>query len=87
VVFTLDAGQTARRLTIYHLDYDRKTRKQEVEVTDSKTSQMLDKQVIDAFTDGRYQSWKIQGKVRVTIHRITGDNATIAGIFLDPVAK
>jgi hypothetical protein len=48
---------------------------------------MLDKQVIDAFTDGRYQSWKIQGKVRVTIHGITGDNATIAGIFLDPVAK
>lgn len=87
LVFDLDVGPTPRRMSIYHLDYDKKSRCQRITITDAITGAKLDEREIDNFADGRYQSWQIQGNVRVTIHKITGANATVAGIFLDPAEK
>jgi hypothetical protein len=87
LVFQLDIGNTPRRLSIYHLDYDKKSRRQSVEITDALTGDLLDKGEISDFTEGRYQSWQVSGKVRVTIRKIAGPNANISGIFLDPFDK
>ena len=87
LVFDLDAGPAPRRLSLYHLDYDRKARRQAVEIADAITGSVLDRREIGDFTEGRYQRWRVQGDIRVTIRRITGDNATIAGVFLDPLEK
>ena len=87
VVFALDCGTAPRRLSLYHLDWDKKNRVQEVEIADALRGVILDKQTISAFTGGRYQTWNVQGKVRVTIRRLRGDNASISGVFLDPPAN
>lgn len=87
VAFTVDVGESQRRLTIYHLDYDRKSRKQSVEIADALSGQVFDKREIANFSEGRYQSWQVQGRLRVTFHRASGDNATVAGIFFDPPEK
>lgn len=87
VVFTLDVGSAPCRLSIYHLDYDRKSRKQSVTIADAATGQVLDRHQVDDFAQGVYQSWRVQGLVRVTIGPIAGTNATIAGVFLDPLDK
>lgn len=84
VVFTLDAGETARRLSLYFLDWDQKKRVQEVEIQDPSNSKTLDKQTLSDFTGGRYLSWRVLGKVRVVIRRMSGVNAMISGIFIDP---
>lgn len=85
VSFTLDVGSTPRRLTLYCLDYDKQKRKQSVEITNAMTGQLLDKREIADFVQGRYQSWRIQESVRVTLRHISGPNATISGVFLDPL--
>jgi hypothetical protein len=87
VAFTLDAGPTPRRLTLYCVDYDTKSRKQTVELLDAITGRSLDKQVIEKFFKGRYLSWKIQGGVKVNVRKLAGNNAVISGIFLDPAGK
>ena len=85
LAFELDVGSTPRRLSLYHLDYDRKSRRQSVEITAAQTRVSLDKREIADFAEGLYQSWQVQGKIRVTIRHMAGDNAIIAGIFLDPM--
>ena len=84
VTFFLDVGPTSRRLTLYFLDYDRKERRQTIEIANAQGGQVLDKREIADFANGRYLSWKIQGKVKIILHKLAGDNACISGIFLDP---
>lgn len=85
VAFTLDVGATPRRLTIYSLDWDRKGRVQEIQIRDAIRSVTLDKQILSEFSEGRYQTWRVQGKIRVIIRCVKGVNATVSGVFLDPV--
>jgi hypothetical protein len=87
VAFVIDVGAAARRLSLYFLDYDRKNRKQTIEIADAQTGQVLDKREIADFANGRYLSWKIQGKVKITLRKLAGDNACISGLFLDPAGK
>ena len=85
LAFTLDLGATLHRLSLYFLDYDKKDRREAIQVSNAITGEVLDNRKIADFTSGRYLSWNIQGAVRVTLKKITGDNAMISGIFLDPV--
>ena len=87
VAFVIDVGAASRRFSLYFLDYDRKGRRQTIEIADAATGKALDKQTVEDFANGRYQSWKIQGKVKVTIRKIAGDNACVSGLFLDPAGK
>jgi hypothetical protein len=84
VAFIIDVGAAARRLSLYFLDYDRKGRRQTLEIADAMTGQALDKREIADFANGRYLSWKVQGKVKITLHKLAGDNACVSGLFLDP---
>ncbi len=81
--FTLDVGPAPRRLSLYFLDYDKKSRRQEVEISDGPTGRMLDRQEVKEFADGCYLTWQVQGSIRVVIRRLAGDNASFSGIFLD----
>jgi hypothetical protein len=58
-----------------------------VEIADAITGDLLDKREIADFTEGRYHSWQVSGKVRITIRKTAGPNANISGIFLDPVQR
>jgi hypothetical protein len=35
------------------------------------------------FQDARYLTWKIRGRVQVEIHKMTGVNAVLNGVFID----
>jgi hypothetical protein len=87
ITFSLDVGQTPRRLTLYCLDYDRKGRKESVELLDAITGKSLDRQTVEDFVGGKYLSWTVRGRVRVVVRKIAGVNAMVSGIFLDPAAK
>jgi len=81
--FALDVGSAPRRLSLYFLDYDKKSRREAVEIFDGPTGQMLDRQEIGEFADGCYLTWQVQGSIRVLIRRLAGDNASLSGIFID----
>jgi len=84
IAFTVDAGATPRRLSLYFLDFDRQGRQQEVELQDAQSHEVLDEREISDFSGGRYLSWLINNPVKVTIRQVSGENACIAGVFLDP---
>jgi len=71
-------------MTLYFRDYEKRSIKQEVEITDLVTGKALDKQVVENFTEGCYKSWKIQGYVKVAIRSAAGFSC-ISGVFFDPL--
>lgn len=85
LTFDLDVGPSPHKLSIYNLDWDQRSRVHEIDIIQPETQQPLDTQTVDHFAKGVYTSWKIQGKVKVVIHRVAGDNASVSGIFLDPM--
>jgi len=84
VAFTVDAGATPHRLSLYFLDFDRQGRQQEVELQDAQSLEVLDQREISDFSGGRYLSWLINNPLKVTIRQVSGENASIGGVFLDP---
>jgi hypothetical protein len=82
VVFEINAGTVPRRLSLYQFDWDSKEREQEVLLED-ETGRTLDRQTVKTFSGGSYLSWKVQGKLRVSINKASGQNANVSGIFLD----
>ena len=83
ITFTFNTRQNTQRMSLYFRDYEKKNIKQEVEIADFITGKVLDKQVMEKFTEGCYKSWKVQGYVRVTIRRTNETIASVSGVFLD----
>lgn len=84
ISLTLDAGNTLRQMTLYSLDWETKQRIQEVEIFDDVTGASLGRQTISEFGSGLYHSWKVQGKIRLTIRSLKGEDASVSGVFIDP---
>jgi hypothetical protein len=51
---------------------------------DAATDAVLDVQSLSAFTEGTYLVWDLKGRVRLRCTRLSGPNAVVAGLFLDP---
>ena len=83
VSFTLDAGHTPRRMTLYFLDYDKKGLKQRIEIIDAQTGKSLGQQDVPDSAQGCYQSWRIHGPIKVIARQLAGGSASISGLFLD----
>ena len=83
ITFTFNTRQNTQRMSLYFRDYEKRNIKQEVEIADFITGKVLDKQVMEKFTEGCYKSWKVQGYVRVTIRRTNETIASVSGMFLD----
>ncbi|MEW6158275.1 MAG: Ig-like domain-containing protein, partial [Verrucomicrobiota bacterium] len=70
-------------LSFYLLDWDSGARTMRVTVWDPVGNQLLDSLEISDFFQGKYLSWRVQGKVQISFEPIQG-NAVVSGIFLDP---
>ena len=80
------AGGQPQQLTLYLLDWDTANRRsQRIELRDADTGQVLDAQGVSEFSSGVYLTWRVRGKIRLTIQRLGVRNAVVSGIFLDPV--
>jgi hypothetical protein len=82
--FTLNAGDTVRRLSLYALDWERLDRVQEIEIRDDVHQELLGRQTVSAFADGRFLTWRVRGRIRVTIRSLQPTPATVSAVFFDP---
>lgn len=82
--FTLNAGDTVRRLSLNVLDWERLDRVQEIEIRDDVHQELLDRQTVSAFADGRFLTWRVRGRIRVTIRSLQQTPATVSAVFFDP---
>jgi hypothetical protein len=84
------ASDTAHRVTLYCLDWDRLGRKEKIEIVDPIANKTLHTYNLDSFGDGKYLTWEVRGHVLIKVIWIdsptsTIDNPVVSGIFLDPV--
>ena len=78
----------AHQVSLYGLDWDLNGRSEDIQVLDAATGAVLDTQDLNAYNNGTYLVWNIQGsvifRVKVTSH---WTNPALSGIFFDPAHK
>ncbi len=76
------------QLAIYAVDFDRKGRRETVEVHNSPSLILgAPVQVISHFSSGKYMIFDCHSSVRLNFEAIKGPNAVISGVFFDPPGK
>lgn len=76
----------AHQVALYGLDWDKNGRSQDIQVLDAESKAVLDTQDLNAYVNGKYLVWNIQGHV---IFRVTNTsrwtNPALSAIFFDPI--
>jgi len=71
-------------LSLYMLDWDHKNRRSAIELFDLGSKNLLAPvYMVRDYEDGKYVSIKLNQPVRVRIDQVRGDNAAVAGLFID----
>ena len=87
--FTVDVdltdGQT-HDLELYFLDWDSTSRSEQVTISNASTGVVLSTELVSSFHSGVYLAWDVSGNVLITITYLSGANAVLSGVFLNPTA-
>jgi hypothetical protein len=74
-------GQT-HPLALYLLDWDKKGRNEQVQITDATTGTVLDTESVSNFSTGQYLVWDASGDINIKITNLNSkDNAEVSGLF------
>ncbi len=85
--FTVDVDLTDGQqhdLELYFLDWDKQGRSEQVQITSAATGAVLSTQTVSSFQSGIYLDYAISGNVLITFTKLSGPNAVLSGLFLDP---
>jgi hypothetical protein len=70
-------------ISLYCLDWDHAERAQKIEILDGATRQVLHSHELQAFGEGIYTSYDINGHVTIRLTKLRSHNAVVSGIFFD----
>ena len=79
----LTDGQT-HGLELYFLDLNSTGRSEQVQISSGATGAVLNTELVTSFANGVYLDWDVSGSVVISITKISGPNAVLSGLFLDP---
>ena len=85
--FTVDVNLTDGKthdLELYFVDWNTTARSEQVQISDASTGAVLDTETVSSFHSGVYDNWQVSGHVVITITNLTGANAVLSGLFIDP---
>ena len=88
--FTVDVDFTDGKthdLELYFVDWDSTARSEQVQISDASTGAVLDTETVSSFHSGVYDNWQVSGNVLITITNLTGANAVLSGLFIDPTPR
>ena len=88
--FTMDvdlADGQAHDLSLYFLDWDNSGRVERVQISNAATGAVLELKTVSSFSKGVYLQWEVSGNILITITRVSGVNAVLSGLFLDPIDR
>jgi len=78
----------AHQVALYMVDYDLKRRSEKIDVVDPITGQLISgeqgQQNVTNFARGKYFIYELRGHVQLRVTRLSGPNAVVNGIFIDP---
>ena len=84
--FTVDVNLTdgkSHNIELYLLDYDSKSRGEQIQITNATTHAVLSTQDVSSFQGGVYMNYTISGNVLIKFTKLTGPNAVLSGLFFD----
>jgi glucose/arabinose dehydrogenase len=74
-------------VSLYFVDFDwRNQRVQNVEVFDLESGELLESRIVSRFSRGIYVTFFVRGSVQFRISRVSGPDAVLGAIFIDPAA-
>ena len=76
----LNDGQS-HEVSLYAVDWDNRSRSEEVQIIDPTTGTVLDTEAIGHFQGGAYLTWNLSGNVVIKVANLGGANAVISGLF------
>jgi hypothetical protein len=79
----VDLAGHKRRVSLYYVDWGRQRTKQTFTLW-GEDGTVLDKREVGKLQGGRYLTWLIHGRVRITVDHQGGPNAVVSGVFLGP---
>ncbi len=84
--FTVDVntGAIAYDLELYVLDYDERSRVEQIQLSNAGSGTVLNTQSVSGFSAGTYLSWRISGSVLIKFTNEGPVNAVLSGLFFDP---
>ena len=82
----LTNGQT-HDIALYACAYDDEARSEQIQITNATTGTVLDTETLSNFISGVYMQWAVSGDVVITITKLTGPNALVNALFVDPATS
>ena len=76
----------SHEVSLYAVDFDNKSRSEEVQVIDAATGTVLDTQTLSSFQGGEYLSWNLSGNVVIKVTNL-GPSATRSSAASSSVAS
>ncbi len=72
------------RLSLYFLDYDRRSRRSAVEIFNLDNLNIIAPvQMLRHYGNGKYLSFRCRGSIRIRINQVRGPNAAVSGLLFD----
>ena len=81
--FVMDVGPAPRKVSFYFLDWDDEGRREQTVSMRTVDGRVLDERTVSGFQQGKYLTWKMQGRVKVEIKQKAGKFAVFSGLFVD----
>lgn len=75
------------RTAIYFNDYDKKGRREKVEILDGRNNAVLVSRAVADFQDGKYLVYDLSGHLKVRLTAEQGENCVVSGIFFGKNAR
>jgi hypothetical protein len=85
--FTVNLSFTdgkVHQVALYCCDWDTTSRVHTISVQDAATSAVLASTSLSGFNGGRWVVFLVSGSVKIVFTKVSGNNAVLQGLFLDP---
>jgi len=73
----------SHRVTLYAVDFEKKNRRQRVDIINTDTGETLSTLELKDFKNGKYLQYDLAGNVTVRVTSLGGKSAVLSGIFFD----
>jgi hypothetical protein len=85
--FSLDVNLTdgqPHELSLYAVDFASQGLTEQVQILSAATGATLDTKTLWSFSGGEYLQWAVSGNIVIQVTKLTGPDAVLSGLFVDP---
>jgi hypothetical protein len=70
------------QIALYFWDWNNAGRRQMVEVLDAQSQNLLDRRVLNNFTNGQWWVWQVKGHVKIRVSNLSGPDCLLGAVMI-----